>query len=152
MKPLLLALTLLCCAAWLAAQTSTPSGSPQDPSSAPSSQNGSQTGNGSTQTSGANGNESTIQGCLTSSGGNFILTDAAGMQYQLQGNASRLQPHVNTEVQVRGMASAASSDSGASSDQGMGAQGTGAAAAAGSTQMFTVSKVKKISGSCTAAK
>ena len=76
---------------------------------------------------------------------------------QLQGDTSKLQPHASQEVQVKGMAASGSSASGSSagssaSDQGMGTQGTGTATTAGNTQTFTVSKVKKISGSFTSSK
>ncbi len=163
MKTLMLALTMLCCTAWLAAQTTSGSGqsgsgntSPDQtsPSSqtSPSDQTGSQTDSGSTRTTGNNANETTIQGCLSSSGGNYMLTDASGTQYQLQGDTSKLQSHANQEVQVKGMASSGSSASGSASDQGMGTQGTGTATTAGNTQMFTVSKVKKVSGTCTSSK
>ncbi|HEY1261956.1 MAG TPA: hypothetical protein VGF06_00445 [Terriglobales bacterium] len=173
MKTVVLALTLLGCCAWVAAQTGSGSSTGQTGSQTDQtgSQTGSQTDNGqmgsqNDQTatgtsSGMNGSQ-TIQGCLTNSGGNYMLTDASGMQYQLQGDTSKLDSYVNNEVQVKGMASsAAGSTSGAGASAGAGnnsgstaggTQGSGTATTAGSAQAFSVSKVKKLSSTCKTSK
>jgi hypothetical protein len=101
-----------------------------------------------------NGN-TTLRGCLSSSGGGYTLTDASGTQYQLSGDTSKLSQHVNNEVEVKGSTSGSSGygngSAGASTSSGSAA---GSQSAAGSTgpgsagQMFNVTKVKKVSGSC----
>jgi hypothetical protein len=100
------------------------------------------------------GNHTTLRGCLSSSGGGYTLTDASGTQYQLTGDTSKLSQNVNNEVEVKG----SSSDSGSSGMSGgasASAGSTGASAGsqtatggAGAGQMFNVTKVKKVSGTC----
>jgi Protein of unknown function (DUF5818) len=164
-KSILFSFILLCCTAWVAAQSTTPS-SPSSGSSGSSA--GSQSGTGQTgsqttgqsgsengQTSGAagssgqmnGGSNTTLRGCLSSSGGGYALTDASGTQYQLSGDTSKLSDHVNQEVEVKG----SSSGSGASASTGSSAgsqAATGSAGAGTSGQMFSVTKVKKVSGTC----
>jgi len=105
------------------------------------------------QTSGSkSGNETTISGCLMSSGGTYTLTDASGVQYQLSGDTSKLSSHVHQQVQVRGTSSSASGSTNSgplAAPQGTGTQGSGTATTAGN---FMVSRVKKISDSCSASK
>lgn len=148
-KTILLILTLLSCTAWMVAQ-STPSSSPDTSSSGQSSASQSssgQSGSAASQSSDSmDGSQTTIRGCLNSSGGGYTLTDASGTTYQLQGDTSKLASHVNNEVEVKGTASGAS-----------GAGAPGASASAGSaggagSQMFNVTKVKKVSSKCSASK
>jgi hypothetical protein len=100
------------------------------------------------------GNETTITGCLMNSGGNYMVTDSGGTQYQLAGDTSKLSSHVNQQVQIKGMSSSSGSTGSSAptstSSTATGTQGT-ASATSGSTQTFTVSKVKKISDSCGSA-
>ena len=113
-------------------QTSQPSSSP---TAAPdATQQSSQTGQTDTSKS---GEKQKVEGCLSGSDGNFTLTDKSGMTYSLQGENSELAKHVNQEIRVEGMASAASGSSAASTSSG---------ASGGST--LTVSKVKKVSDTC----
>src|ERR1041385_7890742 len=91
MKTLFFALTLLCCSAWLAAQTSP-------------SQTGGSTGTN-TGTSGSPAGQvnpasqqDSIQGCLTGSDGDFTLTDSNGIKYKLTGNTSRLSSHLEHQI------------------------------------------------------
>lgn len=63
-----------------------------------------------------NGTETTIQGCLSSSGGNYALTDKNGTVYQLSGDTAKLGDHVGHEVKVTGTENAAS----ANTDNGVG--------------------------------
>jgi len=136
-KTILLMFTLLTCTAWMVAQsTSPPSGSNQT----------GQTGSENDQaTSGqmSGSNHTTIRGCLHSSGEGYTLTDAAGTQYQLAGDTSKLSAHVNNEVEVRGSASGSSGSS-------AGSQTAAGSAAAG--QMFSVTKIKKLSSNCSTSK
>jgi hypothetical protein len=90
------------------------------------------------------GSETTIRGCLNSSGGGYTLTDASGTTYQLQGDTSKLASHVNNEVELKGTASGASSAGSSAS--------AGSASGASGSQMFNVTKVKKVSSSCSTSK
>jgi hypothetical protein len=170
-KSILFSFILLCCTAWVAAQSTTPS-SPSSGSSGSSagtgSSAGSQSGTGQTgsqttgqsgsengQTSGAagssgqmnGGSNTTLRGCLSSSGGGYALTDASGTQYQLSGDTSKLSDHVNQEVEVKGSASGSGASASTGSSAGSQAA-TGSAGAGTSGQMFSVTKVKKVSGTC----
>jgi hypothetical protein len=147
-KCVLLTLTLLCCSAWMIAQSTPQSGSPPN-STYPSSQTGN-TDNGQAspgaQSSHRMGSEASIEGCLMGSNGSYTLTDANGNQYQLEGNTSKLASHVNTQVQIRGSETSAES-SGMSGRTASGATGTGTA-----NKMFHVKSVKRISNSCSSSK
>jgi len=113
-------------------QTTQPSSSP---TAAPdASQQSSQTGQ-----MDKSADKQKVEGCLSGTDGNFTLTDKSGMTYQLQGENSELAKHVNQEVRIEGMASAAGSASAPS----------GASSAAGGSTL-TVSKVKKVSDNCAA--
>lgn len=82
-----------------------------------------------------------VEGCLSGTDGNFTLTDKAGATYQLQGENSELAKHVGQEVRIEGMASAAGSASAASSN-------AASPSGASSESTLTVSKVKKVSNTC----
>ena len=121
---LLLAMTLLCCPMWVIAQNSQdqPSGnsgaSSRPPEMNPSSR------------------QMTIEGCLANSGDKYMITDSAGTKYQLIGNTSSLNSHVNQLVKLTG------------TGQGTGTQGTGTATTTEATETFHVAKVSKIADSC----
>ena len=121
----MLALALVCSTAWLQAQDPYP----QNPPS------------GSSQTGAASG-QTSVQGCLQGSNGNFTLTDNSGMTYQLQGDTSKLGKHVGHEVEITGTTTSGSGAAGSSpsSSSGM-SQGS-------SQQTLTVEKVKHMSESC----
>ena len=93
MRHLLLFSVLLLGVSWAAAQTSPSQGA-----------------------SGSTGQE-TVKGCLSNSGGNYMLTDKNGKTFQLTGDTSKLSDHVGHEIKVTGTAGSgsASSDSGAMS-------------------------------------
>ncbi len=63
----------------------------------------------------ATGAQTTVQGCLSGSSGNYILTDKNGNTYQLTGDTSKLNEHVGHEVQIKGTASSASASAGTTS-------------------------------------
>src|SRR6266567_4418331 len=88
-KTFLLAISLLVSAAWLQAQSQYPQ-------------------TGSSQTGASASGQTTVQGCLQGSGGNYTLTDKSGTTYQLQGDTSKLSPHVGHEVQITGSTTSAS--------------------------------------------
>lgn len=135
-RKIVLALALLTCSIWVVAQSS------------PDQSGNSSNQSGSSSNSGMKMNETTIRGCLMNSGGNYTITDSAGVQYQLMGDASALSSHVNQEVQIKGMPSEASGSASAST----GTQGTGTATTQGSPVSFQVSRVKKIASSCSTGK
>lgn len=167
-KTILLSITFLVCTAWMAAQSTSPSSqsSGSSGSSAGSQtmpQSGTQSGSPTTgqagsengQTSGAPGasgqmngaSQTKLRGCLNSSGGGYTLTDASGTQYQLTGDTSKLSQHVNNEVEVKGSGAGASGSAYGNGSAGSQAA-TGSAGTGQSGQMFNVTKVKKISGTC----
>jgi len=80
--------------------------------------------------------QTTIEGCLSGSNGNFTLTDKNGTSYQLAGDTAKLSEHVGHEVKVTG-----TPGSGA-------AGGDNASAGAGSAQTLQVSSVKHVSKTC----
>jgi hypothetical protein len=121
-RTLLLSLLLLLCAAWLMAQ-----------------QQGSTSGDSQSSRS---GNETTIQGCLSGSEGNFTLTDDSGNTYQLKGATSKLSKHVGHEVQITG----ATTESAAATSP---TTGTPTSAA---QRTLDVKTVKHVSTNCTASK
>jgi len=164
-KTILLTFTLLASSAWMVAQSTPSSSQSPDTSSSPSTSAGQSTGSAASQSSGSqagsaesqsSGSETTIRGCLNSSGGSYTLTDASGTTYQLQGDSSKLSSHVNNEVEIKGTASGASgagaagsTSPSAGSSASTGASSTGSAAG---SQMFNVTKVKKVSGTCSTTK
>jgi len=159
-KSIVLAFTLLTCTAWMAAQSTSPSSGSTGSTSSSAGQSsgqmgqtgraGSETGQDpsasqSGQMSGSN--HTTLKGCLSSSGGGYMLTDAAGTQYQLTGDTSKLSAHVNNEVEVKGSAAGMSGSSSSA-----GSQTAAGPAGGGSAQTFNVTKVKKLSSNCSTSK
>lgn len=124
LRTLLLTLTLVLSAAWLQAQD----------------HYGPQAGSSQSGTTAAAG-QTTVQGCLQASDGNYTVTDKSGTTYQLQGDTSKLSAHVGHEVQITGKISGAAATSSA-----MGAP-------AGATQQptLTVQSMKHISTTCKSA-
>lgn len=150
-RKILLTITLLGCTAWMVAQSTSSS---SDPSSSQSSASPTSTQSSTGQSSasdnaGTSGSETTLQGCLAGSAGSYTLTDASGTQYQLEGDTSKLSDNVNSEVEVKGTASASSSASASGSAASSGAASPSSGAGA---KTFNVTKVKKVSGSCPSGK
>jgi hypothetical protein len=83
------------------------------------------------------GTETTVQGCLSSSNGNYVLIDKNGKTFQLTGDSATLSEHIGHEVKVTGTTTTASSGTG-------GAMGQTSA----SDQAIAVTSVKHISKSC----
>jgi hypothetical protein len=95
------------------------------------------------QSSGTGAGDSTIQGCLSGSDGNYMLTvDGTGTMYKLSGKESKLKDHVGHEVAVTGQMSAAEGSAASQQDQGQGTSSTG------SSSVIQVSEVKMISKHC----
>ena len=120
MRYLLLSVILLS-ACWVAAQEAS-----QQTTSPTSAQSNSTTAGG----------ETTVQGCLSGSNGNYTLTDKNGMSYQLTGDTAKLSQHVGHEVKVTG-----STGTGTATGS-MGSQSNNA------SQTLTVSSMKHISKTC----
>jgi Protein of unknown function (DUF5818) len=116
-KTLMLALALLFSTAWLAAQNQYPQTNPSHSGTA---------------------GQTTIQGCLQESNGNYTLTSDSGMTYQLQGPSSTLSKHVGHEVRITGSASSAGSSSSETSGEASGK----------SQETLTVDNLKHISKTC----
>jgi hypothetical protein len=123
MKTFLFGLILLVAGAWVQAQSQYP-----------------QTQSG--QTSASASGQTTVQGCLQGSDGNYTLTDDSGTTYQLQGDTSKLSAHVGHEVQITGSTTSASS---ATSPQ------TGTPTGATQQPTLTVENMKHISETCKSA-
>jgi len=126
----LLLLFLLLCAAWVVAQTY-PNQNP----------NSGQTGQSSSQTSSQSSSdkETTVQGCLNGSSGNYTLTDSSGKTWQLSGDTSKLSEHVGHTVEIKGTTSSGSSESKGS----MGSSGSSS-----EQKTLNVTSMKHISESC----
>ena len=156
----LLGATLLLCGALAIAQETPQSGSStsETPSTAPSSNEAN-----------TPSNDNTIQGCLTGSSGNYMLTDTTGMVYQLTGDESQLSANVNKQVEVTGTAGAGGAaaeshtppDANASGNSAE-AQGTtgnagaagsaSASAGAGASKILAVTSITKVADSCSPSK
>lgn len=143
-KTWLVCLVLFISAAWLAAETGAgPSARSSSAASvaaqstegaeAPGSSQNPSSANADTSKSKA-GSKTTVEGCLSGSGGSYTLTGNNGTTYQLQGEDSQLSKHVGQEVKVSGMPASG---------------GTAAAAGSSGAQSLQVSKVKKVSKTCT---
>ena len=153
-KLLLSGLLMLACSAWVAAQTGGGGtgggggGTAGTTASGPTSANTSGATGASTDTSGT---QTSIKGCLSGSNGNYTLTDNMGATYQLQGKDSDLSKHVGEKIEVQGTEANAQPSDIKAGDVTSAPRTTEKTTVAGSPsgQMFNVSHVNKISGSCT---
>ncbi len=125
-KIYLLAATMLLSAILLVAQSSTQS-YPQ------------------TSTSGSS-DQTSIQGCLSGSSGNFMVTDSSGNAYKLQGDTSKLSDHVGQEVKISGK------DLSSTASSGLPAGDKAPASAAQGGHSFDVSDIQKVSDTCSSSK
>jgi hypothetical protein len=168
-KATVLGSVLLLCAALSFAQDSNSTSSPsQNGTSATS---GSTTASSQTSTTERNSSTSdnTVQGCLSGTAGSYMLTDATGVTYQVQGDDSQLSANTNKEVEVMGTlgatASASASNAPDATPAGSGATGpasgtsensstTGAGAPnanANTAKTLTVTSIHKVADSCPAS-
>ncbi|HSZ62874.1 MAG TPA: hypothetical protein VK828_13815 [Terriglobales bacterium] len=150
MRHLLLLSVLLLGASWAVAQTDQVSPSSPSPSTpTQTSPAGDQTSPSTTtpdqssaseassdQTTVGTGNTS-VQGCLSGTDGNYMLTDDKGTTYQLTGDTAKLSEHVGHEVKIMGTTGAASASGSSGS---MGNNNT--------SQTLQVNSVKHISKTC----
>jgi hypothetical protein len=58
------------------------------------------------------GGDMTVQGCLSGSAGNYMLTDQNGTMYQLAGDTAKLSEHVGHEIKVTGSTSSTATGGG----------------------------------------
>jgi uncharacterized protein DUF5818 len=100
---------------------------------------------GSTHASG----QTSVEGCLQGSGGNFTLTVNSGTTYQLEGDTSKLSEHVGHEVRITGSTSGSASTAGTTSGSSSENSNTmSPSGSRGSQHTLTVEKVKHISKTC----
>ena len=108
----------------------------------------------------------TVQGCLSGTSGNYMLTDATGAMYQVQGDESQLSANVNKQVEITGTtgskasaaatnspdasapATANSGDASAASGNST-AAGSGATATASTSKTLSATAIRKVADSCT---
>jgi hypothetical protein len=100
-KAMLLGAALTLCAGLAFAQDT--------PSNGAATQNGATTAT--TTTSDQSTSSNAIQGCLMGTSGNYMLTDATGVSYKVQGDESQLSSNVNKEVEVMGTVASTASAS-----------------------------------------
>ena len=94
----------------------------------------------STATSNANtGTKQSVEGCLSSSNGNYMLTAKDGTMYQLMGDSSKLSEHVGHEIKVTGTVSSSATANGGSA---------GATTNNSVQQTLQVSSARHISKTC----
>jgi len=168
-KLTILGSALLLCAALSFAQDSNSTSSPSQ--SGATATSGSTTASSQTSTSDQNSSTSgnMVQGCLSGSAGSYMLTDATGVTYQLQGDDSQFSENANKEVEVRGSLGATASTSASNAPDatpaGSGANGpangttdnpgsTGATASsanANAAKTLTVTSMHKVADSCPAS-
>jgi hypothetical protein len=94
----------------------------------------------SAQTKSDGSDNTTVQGCLSGTSGNYTLTDKNGMSYQLTGDNAKLAEHVGHQIQVTGTTS-----SGAATPSG---SSSGAMGQTNSQQTLQVTSMKHISKTC----
>ena len=90
--------------------------------------------------SAGNAGETTIQGCLSNSSGQYWLTDSSGTKTQLSSHANVLKNHIGHEVAITGM-------------PGVKTTGTtvqGSASTAKQQPVFKVKSVKHVADTCKA--
>jgi hypothetical protein len=132
-------------------------------------QDSAQAGSSTSSQTASSESETTIEGCLAGSSGNFTLTDNAGKTYQLQGETSKLTDQVGHNVRIKGTQAATASATTPSGDTASASTGnTGSTASAGAANkpadsessssatasaavQFNVKSVKKLSDTCAAS-
>lgn len=143
--------TMFLSLAWTFAQDSSQGASPSSPQN-------------------SNASETTIEGCLSGSAGDYSLIDNSGKSYKLQGNTSQLSDQVGHQVRIKGTEGGASArattPSGATASANTGSSGSNpsastetrpsgnpsnSSASASASIQFDVGTVEKISDSCTTA-
>ncbi len=156
-KVYLITAILLLSTAWVVAQTA-PAGQAGNPQSTvppgqstqPAPDTSTTTQTTTTQTTQTSTDNSSIEGCLNGSAGNWTLTDSTGKTWQLAGDTSKLSDHVGHQVRISGSegSASASPSSGAAGGAPSSASSGGAGASSASQPTCNVKKIKMISSSC----
>ena len=142
MKKALLIVVLLCCAAWVVAQsTGSSSGQSGSDNMGQSSASGStEAGSQGGMASGKAKGNTKVTGCLSQENGNYALKDdQTGTTYSLYGKED-LGKYVGQKVEVQGMQTSTSEQVASPSAQGVGQHA--------SQNPFHVKSIKKAGGSC----
>lgn len=90
-----------------------------------------------------NGAERSVEGCLSSSSGNYMLTSDSGKTYMLSGDTSKLEEHVGHEVMITG-----TRKSGESTTAGASGESTGTMSNQANMPTIDVVSLKHISKTC----
>jgi hypothetical protein len=85
--------------------------------------------------------DTSVQGCLSGSDGNYTLTDKNGNSYRLTGDTAKLSEHIGHEVKITG--STASSNAAAGNGSGTDTMG-----GSPGSKSLQVSSVKHVSKTC----
>jgi hypothetical protein len=138
MRHLLLFSMLLLGTCWVMAQNP-PNTQPGQSQTNPAYSNPANSGqsDSSATSQGNAGSKQTVEGCLSSSNGNYMLTAKDGTMYQLMGDNSKLSEHVGHEIKVTGMVSSSATGGNA-----------GTMANNAGQQSIQVSSMKHISKTC----
>ena len=143
MKKMILVLASVTCFSFCGFAQSTPD--------AGSSSNSGQTAGAPTSRASGGSSTMTVDGCLSGSGGHYMLKDkTSGTSYMLTGATAKLDKHVGHEVQVTGTLSSggdASETSGMSNSAGQTTSGN----AGMNGQTLNVTSMKHVAASCSAA-
>lgn len=135
MRYLMLVAVVLLGTGWMIAQTTPDQNQNANPAAGQTASQPDQNANQAQPQHRRDSKETTIQGCLGGSEGNFTLTDKSGIAYRLIGDSSKLKDHVGHEVEVKG-------EAGPPKDKAK-------EVAAGNDQpMFTVKSIKHLAESC----
>jgi hypothetical protein len=155
MRSLLVMSVLLLGTAWVAAQTdasqSTSSASQSSAAPSTSSSSSSQTNSGMSQSSSSATGQTTVEGCLSGSSGNYTLKDQNGTTYQLAGDTSQLSDHVGHEVQITGSTQSASASTPSSSTGSSAASSAQSGSSSSSQPTLNVASVKHIAATCSSS-
>lgn len=142
------------CSAWVFAQTGGSTGSGGTGGGGGTAQSNTEPSGSSaaatapTDTTG--GNQTSVEGCLSGSDGNYTITDSQGATYQLKGKDSDLSKHVGHKVRVQGTAGDVQASDIKAGDVTKSPRTTEKTTMAGSPsgQTFNVDHVSKMSGDC----
>lgn len=93
----------------------------------------------------------TIEGCLNHAAVGYVLTDASGIQYNLQGDSSQFSSHIGQEVSVTGQLTRTTASTSATNSDNPDSKASSSASdshAVKSDNMINVSKIDKVGDSC----
>jgi hypothetical protein len=168
-KLTILGAALLLCTALSFGQGSNSTSSPSRSGASATSDSATASSQTSTRDQNSSMSGNTVQGCLSGNSGSYMLTDATGVTYQLQGDDSQFSANANKEVEVMGTlgatASASSSNAPDATPAGSGASGpangttddsgstgsTASSANANAAKTLTVTSIHKVADSCPAS-